>query len=343
MNEPLVSIIIPAYNAERFLGDALQSVLSQTWKRTEVIVIDDGSTDRTLQVAESFKSARVNVLTGHHCGQPSAANRGFLLSRGDLIKFFDADDVLSPNFVELQATRLQGQSDVVATATYRRFYESPAEAGLPCEIIRADLHGLDWLVQAFGSDSMLGLPLWLIPRSVLNRSGLWDERLSLEADYEFITRVLLHVKEVRFTPGATYYYRCGVPESLSQQATLEMVESAALSVTLITQHLLGADDSPSMRRLCANLFQGFIYTHYPEQPELAARIALRVRDLGGSDLAPAGPPGFQVLRRLIGWRFARRIERYAVQHGLNRTALLGRVRCLRQPSSSLSAKPLNTS
>jgi glycosyltransferase involved in cell wall biosynthesis len=339
MNDPLVSIIIAAYNAERFLVDAVQSVLSQTWKRTEVIVVDDGSTDGTLQVARSFRCARVNVLTGEHCGQPSAANRGFLLSQGDLIKFFDADDVLSPNFIELQIGRLQGQSDVVATATYRRFYDSPAKAGLPCEVIRADLHGLDWLVQAFGSDSMLALPLWLIPRSVFDRSGLWDERLSLEADYEFITRVLLNVKEVRFTPGATYYYRCGLPESLSQQTTRQMVESAALSVTLITQHLLGADDSPSMRRLCANLFQGFIYTHYPEQPELAERMALRVRDLGGSDLAPTGPPSFRVLRRLIGWRFARRLERYAVQHRLNRTALLRRVGCLQQ-SSSRAAKPL---
>src|SRR5947207_15939264 len=99
---PLVSILIPAYNAEEWLGAAIASAIGQTWAQKEIIVVDDGSTDRTLAVARRFESNEVRVLTQANQGAAAARNKAFSLSRGDYIQWLDADDLLSPDKVARQ-------------------------------------------------------------------------------------------------------------------------------------------------------------------------------------------------------------------------------------------------
>ena len=101
MSRPLVSIIVPCFNAERYIGEAIESALGQTYPHSEVIVVDDGSSDRSREVVESFPS-RVRLEKIPHCGAPVARNRGLELAKGEFVKFLDADDVLLPNAVEGQ-------------------------------------------------------------------------------------------------------------------------------------------------------------------------------------------------------------------------------------------------
>lgn len=89
---PLVSVIIPVYNYERFLAEAIESVLSQTYRQLEVIVVDDGSTDRSGEVAKSFASQGVSYCPQVHAGIGPARNKGVELARGDFLAFLDADD-----------------------------------------------------------------------------------------------------------------------------------------------------------------------------------------------------------------------------------------------------------
>jgi hypothetical protein len=159
--------------------------------------------------------------------------------------------------------------------------------------------------------------MFLIPRALLAEVGGWDRRLSLIDDFEFIARVLAISAGVRFAPSARLYYRSGLPGSLSGRTSRPAVESAFLSSMLATQHLLDAEDSPRTRRACANILQNFEYTYYPEHADLRARMRARVAELGGADLAPGGPPGFQKLSRAIGWRAARRVQILAERFGLN--------------------------
>lgn len=107
MNPPLVSIIIPCYNAERFVAEAVQSALAQTWPRKEVIVVDDGSTDRSVERIKEFGDA-VRLVTLPHAGAPAARNRGIELARGEYVKLLDADDVLFPEAVNRQLAQCQG-------------------------------------------------------------------------------------------------------------------------------------------------------------------------------------------------------------------------------------------
>src|SRR5437899_10903778 len=99
---PLVSILIPAYNAERWIGDTIQSALTQTWPRTEMIIVDDGSRDRTLRVACQFASRNVSVVTQENQGASAARDRAFELGQGAYIQWLDADVLFSPDKVGRQ-------------------------------------------------------------------------------------------------------------------------------------------------------------------------------------------------------------------------------------------------
>ena len=246
-----------------------------------------------------------------NAGQCAAANRAFRESRSDLVKFFDADDVLAPDHVAIQVDRLGDRRDAVAMGEWARFYgDDPSEADFQPLPMYRDADPVDWLATEW-SDArpMMQCALWLIPRDILDRAGLWDERLSLINDFEFFARVLLHAREILYAPGARLFYRSGLDASLSGRKSRAARESQALSLLLGTQHLLDAEDSPRTRHAAANVLQDFVYDVYPEHPDLRHKVADRVRELGGSTLPPSGPPGFQNLRRLVGWRLARRVER----------------------------------
>src|SRR5690242_2593971 len=94
--KPLVSILIPAYNAEPWIAGTIKSALDQTWSRKEVIVVDDGSRDRTLAVAKQFASKNVSIVTQQNQGASAARNKAFDLCQGDYIQWLDADDLLAP-------------------------------------------------------------------------------------------------------------------------------------------------------------------------------------------------------------------------------------------------------
>src|SRR5689334_15167297 len=93
--KPLVSILIPAYNAEQWIPEAIRSACAQSWSRKEIIVVDDGSTDRTLEVARRFASPEVNVVSTSNHGAAAARNHALRLSQGDYIQWLDADDILA--------------------------------------------------------------------------------------------------------------------------------------------------------------------------------------------------------------------------------------------------------
>ena len=88
--KPLVSILIPAYNAEKLIGDTLRSAIAQTWERKEIIVVDDGSKDRTLEVASQFAAPGVRVFTQENQGAAATRNKAYSLSQGDYIQWLDA-------------------------------------------------------------------------------------------------------------------------------------------------------------------------------------------------------------------------------------------------------------
>ena len=327
MSAPLVSVLIPCFNAAAFVGAALESVLAQTYAPIEVIVVDDGSTDGSAGVLDQFRARGVTVITQANAGQCAAANRALSAVNGAYIKFFDADDLLHPEMIERQMRVLNGRADAVALGEWARFYHVPEEAVFTPLPMYRNADPVEWLTSEFlTGEPMMQCAMFLIPRAVLDHTGGWDERLSLINDFEFFARVLTAASEIIHAPGARMYYRSGLPGSLSRRKDRMAAESSSQSMLLAVGHLLAAEDDERTRRACASVLANFEFEFYPAFPDLRRSIRHRIAELGGTSQKPPGSPAFHKLRRWIGWRAARRVQIFAETLGYRREARHAAVR-----------------
>ncbi|MCW8137916.1 MAG: glycosyltransferase [Planctomycetota bacterium] len=319
---PLVSILIPAFDAARWIQETLESALAQTWRSLEVIVVDDGSGDETAALVERYAGRGVRLIRQENRGPSAAQNAALRAASGDFIQYLDADDLLSPTKVELQLARLTGAPGAIASGEWGRFHGSPAAARFEPETVWRDLAATEWLVEACaGGRPMMQPGIWLLPRRVVERAGPWDERLTLINDMEYFARVLLAADEVRFVPGARLYYRSGNPASVGSRRTPEAWRSALLALELTTAALFDRRSDDRARRACADLFQEWLFAAEAEAPrDVVERLEERLALLGGSSLQLDGGPALRALSRAIGWRAARRVQRWAHARGFGRVA-----------------------
>ncbi len=309
---PLVSIIIPCYNAEPWLAETLESALAQTWPNKEVILVDDGSTDGSRAVAERFAPRGVAVITQPNQGAAAARNTGLARARGDFVQFLDADDLLAPDKVERQVHLLQaGGNDCLATCAWGRFTTNSARAELdPHPQLWRDLAPADWLVLAAEHNLMMATATWLLPRSIVSRIGPWntDHRANPLDDMDYFDRARAACRTVLFCSGTRTYYRSELGGSLSRTRGDEAWRAIGATLHRSVDLLLKLEDSPRTRHAAATMLQRFIYELYPTRPELAMAAVTRVQQLGGSDLQPEGGPVRRNLARLIGWKLTKRLH-----------------------------------
>jgi glycosyltransferase involved in cell wall biosynthesis len=310
---PLVSILIPAYNAQSYLAEAIESALAQTWPSIELIVVDDGSTDGSLAVARSFESDHVKVVAAPHAGSTATRNRALAESQGDFIQYLDADDVLAPNKVQEQVARLStdGNEQCVAIGPCGRFRRAISDATFLDEPVARDMDPVEWLTCSWLGGGMMQTAGWLVPRVVADSAGTWNEELPSNPndDGEYFCRVVLASSGVRFCPTATFYYRTNVAGSLSSRASYLASQSLLRSLELNRDHVLQRENSRQVRRACAANFQRFVYQTYPEALDLVDQAERDLRALGGSDLKPTGSRAFQLIASTCGWKLAARLRR----------------------------------
>ena len=301
---------MPAYNAGKYIADTVRSIISQSYTNWELIIVNDGSTDDTADLLNQLTDPRIKVFHQENKGQCAAANQAFQLSKGALIKFMDADDLLSSHFIEEQVHRLGFHKDAIASASWGRFYDDDLQTfKLSDDLITHDCKPIDWLVSSmYDRQSMMQCALWLIPRELLDQSGLWNEELSLINDFEFFIRVLLCAGEVLFTPDAILYYRSGVANSLSSLKSRAGAVSAYKSIDQGTSRLLSFEGSPRIKKIGADCFQTYIYMFYPYHKDLIHNAEFRVKELGGSNSPfPAGGIT-QVMVKILGWKLTKKIK-----------------------------------
>lgn len=309
---PRVSIIIPCYNAERWLAETLESALAQTWPDKEIILVDDGSTDGSLALAKTFGSRGVNVVAQANAGAAAARNTGLRLATGDYLQFLDADDLMAPDKIERQVRRLQAEgADCLATCAWGRFTTDPAATVPdPHRELWCDLAPADWLVLAAEHNLMMATATWLLPRSLAAQIGPWDTTHSSNPldDMDYFDRARVAARMILFCPETRTHYRSALAGSLSQ--VRHAVAWAAISTTLhrSADLLLTLENSARTRHAAATMLQRFIYEIYPAGPELAAAAAARVRQLGGSDLRPEFGPARRRIATVLGWKLTKRLH-----------------------------------
>ncbi len=307
---PLVSVCMPAYNAGKYIAEAVRSILEQTYANWELIIVNDGSTDDTATMLTQFADPRISIHQQENSGQCAAANKAFNLSKGNLIKFMDADDMISPGYIAEQVKRIGDSDDIIASAAWGRFYNDDISTfKLADDLIREDCKPIDWLVSSMdGKQVMMQCAIWLIPRAVLEKSGLWDKRLSLINDFEFIIRVLLCAREIRFAENAVLYYRSGLQNSLSSLKSSKGAQSAYDSINMGTLYMLTFEASDRVKKVCAGCFQNFVYSFYPFHKALIQQAELKIKELGGTT-SPFPSGGYTLmLQKIIGWKNVKKLK-----------------------------------
>jgi len=310
MTSPLVSILVPAYNAAPWITATLDSALAQTHRPIEIIVVDDGSTDATLAIARGFEARGVRVVSQSNAGASAARNHALLIAHGDYIQFLDADDLLAPDKIAVQVARLvDAPSLSLASGRWGRFTTDPLQAQFDPAPNHRDLSGVEFLQLFFEHEAMMQPGAWLTPRDLLNAAGPWDESLSLNDDGEYFARVMLLASGIRYCAAAHVYYRSSLTGSLSRRRDLRALASSFRATESIVRQLTAADSSERTHAAVAYAWKWTAFELYPEANDLSREAMRRCAVLGGcSRPFPAGPR-FQLLAKFLGWRLAKRLRR----------------------------------
>src|SRR5579872_4463293 len=164
--KPLVSILIPAYNAQQWIGYTLESAVAQTWPHKEIIVVDDGSTDETAEVARTFASRQVAVVQTGNQGAAAARNYALSVSQGDYVQWLDADDLLAPDKIERQLAELcEGDSKrILLSGPWAYFYYRTRSAHFVPNSLWQDLTPVEWLTRKMSENLHMQPGGWLVSR-----------------------------------------------------------------------------------------------------------------------------------------------------------------------------------
>jgi glycosyltransferase involved in cell wall biosynthesis len=309
--KPLVSILIPAYNAEPWIAATLKSALAQTWPCKEIIVVDDGSRDKTLTVALTFASPHVKVVAQKNAGASAARNHAYRLCTGKYIQWLDADDILDPEKISKQMEVAESLDDkwTLFSSAWARFYFRLSHAQWEPTVLWKDLPPLEWLVRKMGQNLHMGNQSWLMSRELAESAGLWDERLSLDDDGEYFCRVLLASHGVKFVPEARSYYRISGTGGLSNvDHSDKKLESLWASMQLHVKYLLKMEDSERTRAACVYYLGMWVNYFHPTRPDLIAAVKQLAATLGGKvQLAPVRPK-YAWIGNFFGDETARRAQ-----------------------------------
>jgi len=310
--ERLVSVCIPAYNSNRYIGETIDSLLNQSYQNLEIIVVDDGSTDGTSAVLKRIKDRRFTFALQKNKGASAARNVAFRLSSGSFIKFMDADDLLNPACIERQVAKLLGKEGSLASAKWGRFYKDDrSDFRLSSENVWKDLLGIDWLIESLlpTGANMMQPGIFLAARSLVEQAGPWNESLSLIDDFEYMIRLISQSGVVLFCDEAVLMYRSGNLDTLSGQTSPKHMVSAFNSLELGIQTILSVKNDSRSRQACANTYKRWSYLFYPDHEDLLDRLETKIEELGGSDIDIMGGPWFLRLSGLVGWKRAKKIKR----------------------------------
>lgn len=238
---PRISVIVPCFNAEKWIGHAIDSVLNQSYPNFELLVINDGSTDGTAKILERY-GEDVRVIEQRNRGVSASRKKGCEHASGDYIKFLDADDILPPGALHSAANLairfpediIVGRSNVIDEAGS---FLSTSGYNLPLRPSNESLVGGEYLLtQATHSG------LWLVPREVLSHASCFDSTIKLGEEYFFTMQLMATNRKMRFVDALVYSVRDHCADGRlsrvgSESDYFRMLSLIKDSVCLIKEHI----------------------------------------------------------------------------------------------------------
>jgi glycosyltransferase involved in cell wall biosynthesis len=311
--QPLVSVLIPAHNAEQWIAAAIRSAVAQTWNPKEIIVVDDGSNDRTLEIARQFVCEIVRVVTQPNQGASAARNYAFSICHGDYIQWLDADDILAPDKIARQMALVeQGVGKrTLLSSEWGKFMYRNCHAHFTPSALWEDLSPVDWLLRKLGRNLYMQTATWLVSRELTVAAGLWDTRLMGDDDGEYFCRILLASDGVRFVPGARTYYRCFGYTGLSYLGSSSQKLTAHwISMQLHMKYLQSLEQSDRVNAACLEYLRTSLIYFYPERQDILAIAERMAAEFGEQLGVPRLSWKYSWIRRVLGWRLVKPCQRF---------------------------------
>jgi glycosyltransferase involved in cell wall biosynthesis len=308
---PLVSILIPAYNAEKWIGETIRSALAQTWANREVIVVDDGSTDSTLSVARRFQSRLVKVISQPNQGASAARNSALQLAQGDYIQWLDADDLLSPNKIakQMKVAEACASKRTLLSSAWGAFMYRVTKTKFSPTSLWGDLSPIEWLLRKMEENLRMQTGTWLVSRELTEAAGRWDIRLSLDDDGEYFGRVIAHSQAIRFVPDAKVFHRNPGFDRLSNiDRSDEKLESQFRSMQLQVGYIRTLEDSERVRTACLKYLQTWFFWFHDVRADLAHELEELAVTLGGRLEVPQLRKKYRWIERIGGREIARHAQ-----------------------------------
>jgi hypothetical protein len=231
MENPLVSIIVPCFNQAQFISETLDSVLGQTYKNWECIIVNDGSTDNTEQIAKDYcaKDRRFKYIFKQNGGLSSARNTGIRETRGDYLQFLDSDDLLLADKIEIQLSKMLSDKSIdISISRYRLFRDNVGNQFDIDRSLSPFQCTLDGFLYRWNIDFVFPPVCYLVKMEFLKRNSiLFNENVKAIEDWIFLVCILLK--------GANFYVEQNVL-ALYRRHTLNMSNDKKLMST----HLIKA-------------------------------------------------------------------------------------------------------
>lgn len=318
-HNPLVSVIIPLYNAENYIGETIQNILNQTYYPIEIIIIDDGSTDTSLSIAKSYEGKKVKVFSQTNKGASAARNYGLKEAEGDFIQFLDADDLLSANKIEEQVKLLINHPSKIVSSFTVHFFDSTEIGNEQSEINHPFLFDsdipADFLLNLYGGNGdggMITIHSWLTPMKIIEKAGFWNEELSVDDDGEFFCRVILASDGVIYeTKGINYYRKYRNNRNLSAQTNYKAMKSCLNALLLKQKHFEFYANDSRYKDAFARSHTRLALQSYPQFKDIVSICFDNIKQLGGSKYdVTIGGPKIEYIKRIFGWKLARLFQHY---------------------------------
>lgn len=238
---PKISIIIPVYNAEKYIKECICPVLKQSYKNLEIIIINDGSTDKSFEIVQSFQDSRIKLLSQKNGGAASARNLGLHHASGELIQFLDSDDILDKDKIKEQITLYNNEKNKDNTLYIGAWNIIKEDKILsPSDNQTSVWHDYDKpmeiLLDFIFNKCCMSPISYLIPISLIHQAGFWDETLSMNDDGKYMARIISQSKKIKYCPQALSFYR-STPNSLSKRLSFKAATSQIKSLIMTSEVL----------------------------------------------------------------------------------------------------------
>jgi glycosyltransferase involved in cell wall biosynthesis len=281
--------------------------MNQSWPRKEIIIVDDGSKDATLEIAKKFEGAGVLVVSQSNAGAAAARNRAFSLAQGEYIQWLDADDLLGRDKVRLQmATAVDKGPRYLISGPWGYFRHRAAKAVFTPSALWQDCDPLEWLTRKWEHNAHMQTATWLVSRELTEASGPWDTRLLNDDDGEYFFRVIQNSDGICFVADAKVFYRIVTTPRLSVIGRCNKKKEAhALGMENQIRTLLGVENTPRVRNACIQYIRTWIKEFYPDRLDLVDRLRSIAEELGGDVPEPSFGWKYDWIRKTFGMSAAK--------------------------------------